>query len=162
MPTVLSKLVKTPRGRDALYSGDVDENGQAHGYGERIVTSKDEYEGQIQTGVFEHGVHQGTGSLLLPDSYHATGQFANGDPDGVARIDHTDGTNYAGQFKGGKRHGFGTITFSDGRVIIGWFADGDFHGIALRVKADGSKEAVTYEHNKIVSRTSGLADAYIS
>jgi hypothetical protein len=153
--------MKTPGGRDALYSGHVDEDGKPHGYGERIVTTKDLLEGQVHTGMWEHGVFQGLGKVVTPNGEIWTGEFVNVQLDGVGLCEWPNGRKYAGQFKGHTKHGFGTFTFSDGRVIFGRWAEEKQHGISLLVNVDGSKEAVTFEDGIVVSRRSSLTNIFL-
>jgi hypothetical protein len=134
----------------------VDADGQPNGYGERTLTSKDSYEGTVHTGMWVHGLFQGVGKLVLPSGYQSSGQFVEGNSSGVALCEYPNGDRYSGEFKFGHKHGFGTFTFRDGSVVMGWYVEDKYHGVALFVAVDGSKSAWTCEHDKVVSRTSGL------
>jgi hypothetical protein len=150
-----NKAIKTPSGRDALYSGEVDKDGQPHGLGERVMTSQDKFNGQVNMGGFVNGIFEGIGKFLLPSGENQTGEFTQGILDGFGVCEYANGNRYAGQLKSGKNHGFGTYTFSNGQEIIGWFADDKQHGDALFTYANGTKEALTYNHGKRVSETRG-------
>jgi hypothetical protein len=156
MSRALNVRFKYPRGIEVLYSGDLDARGRPNGYGEQVQISQDQYEGQVHTGVWERGSLHGVSRIVCPNGERKTGEFFNNNLNGVGYYEHLRGQRYAGQFKGGKRQGVGTITHGDGRVIVGWWENDKLHGIALRVAADGSKAAVTYSHDVVVSRSEGL------
>jgi hypothetical protein len=156
MPTRLNRLIKTPKGRDTLYSGEVNEHGQPHGYGEWVIISKDEFEGRIDSGTFENGVFQGVGKVVSPNGQKGTGEWVKSLLDGVGLLEYPSGSRYHGQLKGGKKHGFGTLAYGDGRMFWGFFAEDKIHGAGLWIFADGSKSAVTCQHDKVVSENRGL------
>jgi hypothetical protein len=157
MPVVRSKVVKTPSESDAVYSGEVDENGQPHGFGERTIASKDQFEGQINTGEWVRSSFQGVGKIVTQDGQCWTGEFASSVLEGVGLwVDDSSGNRYAGQWKDGMKHGFGKYTWSDGRVYIGWWVADNTNGIALFVAANGSKHAGTFENGKLVAQASGV------
>jgi hypothetical protein len=155
MSRVLKHPIKTRGGRDALYSGFVDEDGKPHGYGKFVVTTKDDREGTVDSGVFVNGSLQGLGKVALANGEMWTGEFVEGQLDGVGYYEWPDGDYFSGQFKGGKRHGFGTYRSSDGQRYIGGYSVHKRHGIAIYSFADGSRAAVTYEQGELVSQTSG-------
>jgi hypothetical protein len=160
MPVVLSHPIKTRSDRDALYSGEVDHNGRPAGYGERVLTSKDEFVGQIDTGVFADGELQGVGKLVTSTGHQLTGEFIRGVLHGVGLWEYPNGCYYVGQLKNGKRHGLGTYMWADGDVIIGWWADDNLHGSGLYVLADGTKQSVKYEYGNVLSQTLGSIDEH--
>jgi hypothetical protein len=154
---VIEAHIKTPSGRDALYTGYADENGLPHGHGEFVVTSKDEFEGDVLMGIFEHGTPQGICKAVAKNGRESIGQWISGKLNGVVYHQDPGGVRYCGQFKDGKSHDIGTYTYSNGDVYIGWFSNGKLHGVGLFVKQDGVKAAVEYEHGELVSSsTSGL------
>jgi hypothetical protein len=143
-------------GYEAQYSGDIDENAQPHGYGERVIVTKGDHEGEVLTGMFAHGLFHGTGRSVFKTGKTSTGQWANGLLNGVATYEYPSGSCHTGQFKDGKKHGFGTFTYKDGRKFIGYCYDDKFDGVGLLVNTDGSKAAVEYEQDKLVFETKGL------
>jgi hypothetical protein len=162
MPVVLSHPIKTRSDRDALYSGEVDHNGWPAGYGERVLTSKDKFVGQIDTGVFADGELQGVGKLVTSKGHRLTGEFIRGVLNGVGLWDNPGGCRYAGQLKNGYSHGLGTYMWADGDVIIGWFVEDLPHGVSLCVYMNGTQRAVvTYERGDVVSRSFGSIDVQI-
>jgi hypothetical protein len=158
MSRVADKPIKLTDGSDALYSGQVNKRGQPRGYGERLITSKDQYKGRVDAGMFANGTFQGVGKRFTSDGHKLTGEFVKGCLDGVGLYEWPCGQRYSGQLKGGKSHGFGTHTFGDGRVYIGWFVGDKQHGSALFVYADGSKAAVMYENGQELSATKGCIE----
>jgi hypothetical protein len=133
----------------------VDKEGLPHGYGERIFTSKDEFNGQVNLGRFVNGSFEGIGKFIVSNGLRQTGEFLGGLMDGVGFCEYANGDRYAGQFSVGRNHGVGTYTFSNGQEIIGWFAHDKQHGDVLFTYANGIKEALTYKHGKRVSETRG-------
>jgi hypothetical protein len=156
MARVLNKLIRAPGGYDVMYSGEVDENGLPHGFGEWLICTKGSFEGQILTGVFVHGYLHGLGKVVTADGDRCAGRFIKCNLEGPGLRENANGARYSGQFKNTGFHGFGTSTYSDGGVIIGCWAERVREGIALLVAPDGSKAAVTYKHGEVVSETSGL------
>jgi hypothetical protein len=154
IPIVLSKHIKLSNGYNALYSGEVDAQGRPHGYGEHIITSNGQFEGQVSMGMFVHGELQGVGKVVGSRGQKSTGVFVKGFLEGFGLVEYGSESSYAGQWKGSKMHGIGKLIY-DG-VIIGWFADNKHHGTALWLKADGSKVALKWKHNEVVSRSKGL------
>jgi hypothetical protein len=155
---VVNQPIKYSTRRDALYNGEVDAHSQPHGYGELTITSKGQFERQVGLGMFVNGRLNGVGTFVDADGQKSTGEFIKGLRDGVGRVEHVSGDRYAGQLKGNKMHGLGTYTLSDGGVIFGGWVEGSLHDIALWVYADGSKAALRWDHDKLVSQTSGLID----
>lgn len=99
----------------SMYVGEWNSDSQKHGRGKLMYSNKTEYIGQ-----FEHGLHSGSGVLLIPDtsnkslSHKYEGDFKNGCFDGFGVFTRSDGMKYEGEFKDGNITGFGLVTFSDG------------------------------------------------
>jgi hypothetical protein len=158
MSRLLNAHIQTPKGRAALFSGHVDEDGRPHGYGKRVVTSKDVYEGHVYTGMWVHGGFEGVGKIVTPEGYERVGEFVDGGLEGNGVFKWPNGKKYSGQFKDGQRHGYGTHTWSDGRMLIGRWDNEKKHGIALSVHANGSKEAHTYYKGALVEWQLGMLE----
>jgi hypothetical protein len=153
---VIDKRTKLSNGYDSTYSGDVDESGMPHGYGEWNVTSASKSEGQLHIGQFEHGLFQGIGEMTSKRGEQAVGQWYNNQLNGVAQHKSADGDRYFGNWKDHKKHGFGTYKDADGGMFVGPSVEGARHGICLLVCPDGSKTVVALTRGAVVSMNSGL------
>jgi hypothetical protein len=155
MRRVMNKPIKTRGGREARYRGDVDESGRPHGYGEYRIVEHDQFESQVNLGMFEDGLFQGTGKAATEDGEECIGQWVDGHLNGVGYHEWSNGHRFSGQFSDHKMHGLGEYAWRDGHRYIGWFVDDIQHGAGLLVYADGSKAAVECQLDAVVSETRG-------
>jgi len=114
--TVTGKETVDPRGRAALYTGDV-VDGLPDGNGEIIVTEVGPNKGASYKGHFKAGKMHGDGiwtSATSGASYE--GSWVDGCFHGKGTYKWDDGSNYAGEFMDDKFHGRGIKTTHDGKV----------------------------------------------
>jgi hypothetical protein len=154
-----NKLIRLSVDLDIRYSGDVNDDGELHGYGEYTVASKGKYEGDVFIGEFQHGLRHGHGSYTKKNGQSRTGAWLNSKINGVAKTCDANGDQYAGQMKESKKQGFGKQMLTSGEQYIGQFDDDRRHGTGLLVHPDGSEEAIEYQLGEIINRTKGLMSA---
>jgi hypothetical protein len=155
MPRELNKIIKLKNGREAQYDGDLDENGQPHGYGMSKIAPSGDLEGKFSAGMFFHGAFQGTGRVIFESGKHAIGQWNNDKLHGFAHCKYPNGDYSFGRWEMGCKCGFGLFKTSCGREFLGFYR-GERHGVGLLVEPDGSKVAVEYKDGKVVSEERGV------
>ena len=103
------------------YSGEVDEDGKAHGKGTLNFD-----EGGYYAGEFKHGKAHGQGTTHYPGFFTYIGEHRDGRGHGYGIIeDHSTGEKYEGHVVNDMKHGKGKIVKLDGSVIEGTWENGN-------------------------------------
>ena len=103
------------------YSGEVDEDGKAHGNGTLNFD-----EGGYYSGEFKHGKAHGQGTTHYPGFFTYIGEHRDGRGHGYGIIDnHSTREKYEGYVVNDMKHGKGKIVKLDGSVIEGTWENGD-------------------------------------
>ncbi|MDY6919329.1 MAG: C13 family peptidase [Pseudomonadota bacterium] len=141
----------------AQYTGPLNAEGVAHGWGTLRWNNGDEYQGQ-----FADGLMQGHGSFDSPQRYRYAGQFHQGVMHGQGEIHFSNGSHYSGGFRQGvisgngiwavpgdhvysgqlrhdRYHGRGQIQYDNGDRYQGRFVDGEFHGTGVYITDAGDR-----------------------
>ena len=103
------------------YSGEVDEDGKAHGNGTLNFD-----EGGYYSGEFKHGKAHGQGTTHYPGFFTYIGEHRDGRGHGYGIIEnHSTGEKYEGYVVNDMKHGKGKIVKLDGSVIEGTWENGN-------------------------------------
>ena len=112
------------------YDGDVNADGQPHGYGVMKWTNGRRYEGKVRD-----GKPHGYGVMKWADGRRHRGKFRKGAP-----VETTCKARYDGDVNAdGQPHGYGVMTWPDGRRYEGKVRDGQPHGSGVMTWADGKR-----------------------
>ena len=118
---------------DGSYDGEINHDGQKHGFG--IYRWSD---GSIFEGNFENDLRHGKGKFLWSNGESYDGDYLQDQRTGKGIYSWSDGSHYSGDFISGKRHGYGTFSSSSGSVYQGdWFDDMQ-HGKGKLNRTDGT------------------------
>jgi hypothetical protein len=107
----------------SAYKGELNAQGQLHGYGRMVWTNGDEYEGQFSNGLF-----QGKGKLISKGYTIYEGEFDQGYMSGQGTLEFENGDKYIGQFSRGAFNGKGKLMSADKSVYIGNFLNNEITG----------------------------------
>jgi hypothetical protein len=139
------------------YNGQVNDDGIAHGIGDRRYANGDVYSGSFVNGkmcgegkvkyadgveyegVWEDDQKHGKGTYTLPSGGVYVGEWRNGKMCGAGRMKYADGDEYEGKWEGGRMHGKGTYRWPDGDVYVGEWRNGERHGAGKMIFASGSE-----------------------
>lgn len=111
-------------------------------FGPGRVTFQD---GRVMEGYFVNSRLNGKGVAKWPDGRRYEGYFKDGRSFGFGEYTDSDGTVFKGKFfPGAKLIGWGTRSSRDGSTLVGEFRGGEPFGRMLLVKADGSREVLTF------------------
>lgn len=111
-------------------------------FGPGRVTFQD---GRVLEGYFVKSRLNGKGVARWPDGRRYEGYFKEGRSFGYGEYTDSDGTVFRGKFfPGAKLYGWGTRSNRDGSTLVGEFREGEPFGRMLLVKADGSRETLTF------------------
>lgn len=114
--------IKNPDG--SVYKGDVQKNGQYHGFGVLCKQNRERYQGE----------------------------WKNGQRHGVGTFTYSNGDNFSGSWKNGVPHGKGIYVFQNGGKVTGTWKNGVLsEGEGQYVTPDGSKFYGYWEQNKLVT-----------
>jgi len=106
------------------------------------VTYRD---GRVMEGHFENSRLNGKGVATWPDGRRYQGYFREGRSFGFGEYTDSEGSLFKGKFvPGAKLIGWGTRRSRDGSTLVGEFRGGEPFGRMLLVKADGSREEMTF------------------
>ena len=106
------------------------------------VTYRD---GRVMEGHFENSRLNGKGVATWPDGRRYQGYFREGRSFGFGEYTDSEGSVFKGKFvPGAKLVGWGTRRSRDGSTLVGEFRGGEPFGRMLLVKADGSREEMTF------------------
>jgi antitoxin component YwqK of YwqJK toxin-antitoxin module len=142
---------------DWVFSGEVDELGAPHGYGECVNASEgtemnSRYAGKLahgkMTGIAKHW-NETSGSSIIAS-------YVDGKRDGVGQITLADGSVERSQFKNDLRDGLFMTRLSSGGVHVCHYKEGKRHGIALVLAPSGDNEAVVWQDDKEYSVSFGM------
>ncbi len=70
-------------------------------------------------GSFRDGKYNGSGTMIVKNSFRYTGSFKDGKMDGKGTITFTEGSVYTGEISAGFLEGNGTLLFKDGKKSTG-------------------------------------------
>ena len=104
------------------YKGEVNNDGEPHGYGVDAWSN-----GRRYVGEFRYGKWYGSGVDTWPEGDCYVYTSCRFPPNGLeSRGAHTspDGRFYVGEFRYGKLHGQGVMTWPDSTCFVGKFCDG--------------------------------------
>lgn len=103
----------------AIYQGQLDKQGRAHGNGMQRWPNHTVYEGD-----WVRDIMTGCGKLSLPDGSGYNGRWLANHQHGKGTYVAADGSSYTGRWQCGRMHGEGKYTWPDGSVYMGQFKDG--------------------------------------
>ncbi|KAJ1415453.1 MORN motif [Sesbania bispinosa] len=114
--------------------GEKAAKGDVAGYGVRVFSNGDVYEGE-----FYGGKSGGSGVYYYSMSGRYEGDWVDGKYDGFGVETWAKGSRYRGQYRQGLRHGFGVYRFYTGDVYAGEWSSGQSHGCGVHTCDDGSR-----------------------
>jgi len=107
----------------SAYKGELNAQGQSHGYGRIVWTNGDEYEGQFSNGLF-----QGKGKLISKGYTVYDGEFDQGYMNGQGTLEFENGDKYIGEFSRSAFNGKGKLISADESVYVGNFLSNEITG----------------------------------
>lgn len=128
------------------YFGDVNENGEPHGFGLKVFSDQTVYFGGFKEGIFDTSLEDRPGmigTLIKPNGATYEGTFLGGLKHGKGSQTYPEGTRYTGEFAKGFEHGQGTKTYNEKEgqsSFTGRFRFGRKDGPGTMTRADGSTE----------------------
>jgi len=127
------------------YRGDLNSNGEMHGYGEFRYANGDIYEGQ-----WKHDKKCGYGVMKYPHHGLYSGEFRDDMPWGHGLYHHSNGDVFEGEFKKGLYHSsdrgvLSTLTYANGDKYVGQFKEGRLTGKGTFWYNDGKRKGDVYE-----------------
>lgn len=128
------------------YFGDVNENGEPHGFGLKVFSDQTVYFGGFKEGIFDTSLEDRPGmigTLIKPNGATYEGTFLGGLKHGKGSQTYPEGTKYTGEFAKGFEHGQGTKTYNEKEgqsSFTGRFRFGRKDGPGTMTRADGSTE----------------------
>lgn len=128
------------------YFGDVNEDGEPHGFGLKVFSDQTVYFGGFKEGIFDTNIDDKPGvigTLIKPTGATYEGTFLGGLKHGKGSQTYPEGTRYIGEFAKGFEHGQGTKTYNQKAgqsSFTGRFRFGRKDGPGTMTHADGTTE----------------------
>ena len=122
---------------NGYYEGEVNANGDEHGYGTFVWNNGDKY-----VGYFKNRLFNGQGTYYYANGNKYVGSWVDDKKSGKGTMYFANGFIYDGQWKNDKRNGYGKETYKWGRYE-GGFKDDDWYGYGKEYHNNG----MTFEGN---------------
>ncbi|KAL9182818.1 hypothetical protein ACHAXT_004097 [Thalassiosira profunda] len=116
------------------YEGDLNKEGQRHGFGVLLCDNGNSYEGE-----WNKDKRDGLGIARYSSGDVYDGQWVRGKRQGHGVMYIEAGDTYIGSWNNGLKHGAGTYHWSDGEVDVSWYQEDRRVGEGVRWNASRSK-----------------------
>jgi hypothetical protein len=127
----------------AVYSGDLNEEGQRHGKGKLMMS-----DGRIYTGDFVHNEIQGKGEMVEPNGSWYVGDWLDGMKEGKGVMHYPDKCRYEGTWKADMRSGRGMVIYPDGSIYDGQWLEDKPHGRGIFIDSNECKYVGEWQHGR--------------
>ncbi|KAL7434361.1 hypothetical protein ACHAXM_004017 [Skeletonema potamos] len=116
------------------YEGDLNQNGQRHGFGVLICDNGNSYEGE-----WKKDKRDGLGIARYSSGDVYDGEWLRGKRQGHGVMYIEAGDTYIGSWNNGVKHGAGTYHWADGEVDVSWYQEDRRIGEGVRWNSTRSK-----------------------
>ena len=132
---------------DGSYEGQINSDGEKHGFG--IYRWID---GSIYEGDYRNDLRHGKGRFLWANGESYEGDYLKDERTGKGTYNWPDGSLYKGEFLAGKRHGVGYYQSATGIVYEGEWFDDLQHGQGTLTYPDGRKTQGIWRKGSLISK----------
>ena len=132
---------------DGSYEGQINSDGEKHGFG--IYRWID---GSIYEGDYRNDLRHGKGRFLWANGESYEGDYLKDERTGKGTYNWPDGSLYKGEFLTGKRHGVGYYQSATGIVYEGEWFDDLQHGQGTLTYPDGRKTQGIWRKGSLISK----------
>jgi len=126
-----------------IYTGERNQQDEAHGRGEIIQKDGSFCEGYFQNGDLVRGRD------FMTDWWY-DGEWQDGEWHGQGTMTWYNGDKYVGSYVNDKREGLGKHTWPDGHEYDGEWRNSNTHGVGIWTYPDGRKKRARYENGKLM------------
>jgi len=126
-----------------IYTGERNQQDEAHGRGEIIQKDGSFCEGYFQNGDLVRGRD------FMTDWWY-DGEWQDGEWHGQGTYIWNDGRKYVGSFVDGKFEGIGKFTMPDGKEYDGEYQNDHRHGVGMTTFPNGKKQRERWENGELI------------
>ncbi|CAF1178583.1 unnamed protein product [Adineta ricciae] len=135
--------IRLGKKQSAPYEGELNDEGEKHGYGMYRWSN-----GRTYVGQWYRNQMDGDGVESWPNGSKYQGQFRGNKRHGRGTFTWADGRQYIGEYRNDYRHGYGICTFPNGYKYEGQWWQGKKHGRGIEIFPDGHRYNGVFQDDK--------------